>query len=286
MFFTNSDNVDPSVHGAVDSMSDCSSLNVSDMLAKLVKVLDKATTGPRLNPVDLSDGAGDPMAVDSDSASELQEDHDDAVYDSDDEAWSPKPPNDQQWTKSSTVSVMTTNQKALKARLQYDLRKAKGAGFRVSHVGNLINGGKDGFVMLSIRVSKLGISEEALDAWHMDPTQYFLILIRYTSGYQTFDDLIGNAPCNVQVRVGLSATYKVTIDEAIEAFAKLEDKSKTDKLLKKAHDGSEKRGLRRLFIGGPLEELLNDRLILLVRYRMAMGFPWLGAEEFFNDHQG
>ena len=287
MFFTNSDNVDPSIHGAVDSMSDCSTLNVSDMLVKVVRALDKATAGSRLNPVNLSDGAGDPMALDSDSGSELHEEPDDAEYDSDDEAWSSKPPKIQQWGGSSAVPVMTADQKALRVRLRDDLRTAKDAGFRICHVGNLINGGKDGFVMLSIRVSKLGISEEALDAWHMDPIQYFLVLIRYTSGYQSFDDLIGNAPCSVQIRVGLSAKYKISIDEAVEAFAKLEDKGKTDKLLKKAHDGVEKkRGLRRLFIGGPLEELLNDRLVLLARYRMAMGFPWLGAEDFFNDHQG
>ena len=286
MFFTNSENVDSSIQTAVDTMSEYCNLKVSEMLAKVVKVLDKATAGSRLNPVHLSDGADDPMAVDSDSGSGLQEENDDADYDSEDEAWSSKPPKSQQWTSSGTTPVMTANQKASKARLRHDLLMAKDAGFRVSQVGSLADGGRDGFVMVAIRVAKLGISEEALDAWHMDPTQYFLILLRYSSGYQCFDDLIGNAICNTQVRVGLSSRYKLPTEAATEAFARLEDKSKTDKLFNKSHDGPKKSGLGRLFIGRPIEELLNDRLILLARYRMAMGFPWLGAENFFNDHQG
>ena len=287
MFFTNSENVDPSIHASVDTMSDYSTLKVSEMLAKVVKVLDKATAGSRLNPMNLSDGADDPMAITSDSSSELQEEIDDADYDSDDEAWSSKPPKIQQWTHSSTASIMTPDQKVSKARLRHDLQMAKDAGFRVSHAGSLATGGRDGFVMVAVRIAKLGISEEALDAWHMDPTQYFLILIRYTTGYQSFDDLTGNASCNTQIRVGLSSRYKLAIEEAIEAFVRLEDKSKTKKLFNKSHDEAKpKSGLGRLFIGRPIEELLNDRLILLVRYRMAMGFPWLGAENFFNDHQG
>ena len=286
MFFTNSENVDPAIHNAVDTMPDCSNLNVSDMLTKVVRILDKATAGSRLHPVNLGDGSDDPMAIDSDSGSELEEEADDEEYDSDDEAWSSKP-SKAHWTSASSVKLMTPDQKLVKERLRNDLRLAKGAGFRVALHGDLANGGRGGFVILSIRVSKLGISEEALDAWHMDPTQYFVVLLRYTAGYQTYDQLIGSSPCHTQIRVGLCDKYKIAIDEAVEAFAQLEDKSKSRKLFSKTGDANSKaNGLGRLFIGRPLEELLNDRLIPLLRYRNGMGFPWLGAEEFFDDHQG
>ncbi len=64
MFYTNSESVSPSVHSALDAMSDCMGLKVSEMLCKASRTLDKATAGSRHNPVDLDDG--DPMDIDSD----------------------------------------------------------------------------------------------------------------------------------------------------------------------------------------------------------------------------
>ena len=92
----------------------------------------------------------------------------------------------------------------------------------------------------------------------------------------------------MQLRVGLGETYKVSLDKAIAAFATLEDKSKSHKLLAAVKKTEETKAgaLGRIFIGRPLDELLNDRILPLLRYRVAMGFPWGGAEDFFNDHQG
>ena len=175
--------------------------------------------------------------------------------------------------------------------MRQDLCLAKEAGFRVGCHGSLIHGGQDGFVTLSCRVAKLGISDEALQAWHLEQNQYFLVLIRYTAGYRDLDQLVGSTVAHggsgIQVRVGLSDKYNIAIDEAIAAFALLEDKSKSRKLTSTETEESDKpKGLGRLFIGRPLDELLNDRLVPLLKYRLAMGFPWDGAEDFFNDHQG
>lgn len=65
MFYTNSENVLQSIHSALDAMSDCQGMKVSDMLVKVSKTMDKATASSRHNPVDL-DG-GDPMMIDSDN---------------------------------------------------------------------------------------------------------------------------------------------------------------------------------------------------------------------------
>lgn len=296
MFFTNSEHVDPSIHEAIDSMPGCSSLKVADMLNKVARILDKAVSSAFKSKSTVSATVDDPMIIDSSSEKEAEVDDEDenedledvgeAEYDSDDEAWSSKPPQ-AQWNDRSRKGAMNADQKALKARLRHDLRLAKDAGFRIAHLGSLASGGRDGFVTLSIRVGKLGISEEALDAWHMDPTQYFILLFKYSASYQSYDDLIGNASCNMQMRVGLSQHYKVANDDALKAFATLGDQSKTERLFssnsEKIQEGA---GLSRLFIGRPLDELLNERLITLLRYRNAMGFPWPGAEQFFNDHQG
>ena len=288
MIYTDSENMPPPVHSALDDMSNCTGMKVSDMMAKVVKTLDKATAGSRHNPVEIEDG--DPMQIDSDM--EPEESDDPLDYESDAGAWSPRSPKHQ---SSNTAAQVRPGARAVvqasNARIRSDLRLAKEAGFRVSCLGNLLNNGVDGFVTLSCRVAKLGISDEALQAWHLEPTQYFILLVRYTNGYRDFDSLIGqelfygnNA---VQMRVGLSSRYKVAIDEAIAAFAVLEDKSKSRKLLSTQSSSTAQKGdLGRIFIGKPLDDLLNDRLVPLLRYRNAMGFGWDGAENFFNDHQG
>ena len=288
MFYTNSENVPPAIHSALDAMSECSGMKVSDTMCKLVKSLDKATAGSRHNPVDIDDG--DPMVIDSDHE-EAEASDDPGDYDSDAGAWSPKSPR-HQWNSTPHVRPGDRAEMlALNARIRQDLRLAKDAGFRVGHHGSLLNSGKDAFVTMSCRVSKLGISDEALQAWHLDPNQYFILLIRYTEGYQALDRLTGRGMSHggtgVQMRVGVNHKYKIAIDEAIAAFTILEDKSKSKRLVTGQSGLSAKTGgLGRLFIGRPLEDLLNERLIPLLRYRMAMGFPWGGAEEFFNDHQG
>ena len=65
MIYTNSENVPPTVHSALDAMGNYEGLKVADMLNKVVKSLDRATSGSRQNPVDVDDP--DLMEIDSDN---------------------------------------------------------------------------------------------------------------------------------------------------------------------------------------------------------------------------
>ena len=304
MIYTNSENVPPKVHSALEAMSNCHGLKVPDMLLKVVKSLDKSTSGSQNNPVDLDDP--EPMELDSDPGShlvslrerqstltictELEQSDDQEDDDSDAGGWSPKSPKHHSSATSTYHRGKRPEVKAVNARLRRDLRMAKDAGFRVGYHGSLLNGGRDGFVTISCRIAKLGISDEALQAWHLEPRQYFIVLIRYVEGYMSLDRLLGSGfshDSQVQIRSGVSHTYKVSLDEAIASFTTLEDKSKSSRLVaQRKSDETRVSGLGRLFIGRPLDDLLNERLIPLLRYRIAMSFSWGGAEEFFNDHQG
>ena len=285
MFFTNSDHVPQTVSMIIDQMPDCAHLRVSDMLSKVAKVVNKSTVGSRANPVDLEGQAEDGMDLDPESGSDQQESEPDDTYDSDDEAWSSKPARPRLANTNNASRITTANARAQKLRMREDLRHAKDAGFRVSIIGSLVDGAREGFLVLSIRVAKLDISEEALDAWGIEPKQYFALLLRYTSGYQSLDDLIGSAVSGIQFRVGLLDHYKVNAEEAVEAFAKVEVGGNIRKRSdRESIEGKQK--INRLFIGGPIEELLTARLIPLLKYRMGMGFAWQGAEDFFNDFQG
>ncbi|KAI4169789.1 MAG: hypothetical protein LQ343_005438 [Gyalolechia ehrenbergii] len=293
MIYTTSENVPGHISTAVEDVGTLDGFRVGEMLSRVTKLLDKASVGSQLNPLDLNGDAMDWDDADAEpSEAELDEESEPESID----VWSPKSPLHP--TSSFRAPQTSTSRPrrgrssilAMNQRIRSDLRAAKEAGFRVGHLGGLLDNADDCFITISIRVSKLGISEEAMQAWHLDPSQYFLLLIRYTSGYQDFNALLGfsstHHPKSVCFRVGLSNRYKIPIEEAIEAFSQTKQKSETLQGCDTTHDKDSDAMLQPCFIGGPLQDLLNDRLLAIINYRSAFGFGWKGAEAWYTDHQG
>ncbi|KAL9602680.1 MAG: hypothetical protein Q9219_001670 [cf. Caloplaca sp. 3 TL-2023] len=294
MIYTTSENVPSNVSVAIENVGTLDGLRVADMLSKVARSLDKSTHRSPPNHLDPDDEdmEYDEMSADpSDPESNGESDHDSIG------AWSPRSPDDPTAAFASSLHGPKTSRTrssvlASNRRIREDLRAVKIAGFRVGHLGGLVDNARDGFVTISIRVSKLGISEEAMQAWHLDPSQYFLLLIRYTSGYRDFDDLIKSNDAHqlkdVSFRVGLSQHYKIPLDEAIKAFSL----TKKPKHARNNCDTAPKQepkksaGLELCFISTPLQDLMNDRLWPLIRYRSSFGFKWKGAEAWYTDHQG
>lgn len=259
-------------------------VKVSQMLSKVTKILGKATTISQ-----------DDSDAQMDTGSEFEGDDDYEGLDSEDghldgNGWSPGSPSPQPTPHVGPASARvddSASMRALNSRIRRDLRIAKSAGFRVGHIGPLLHNCPDAFVTISCRVAKLGISEEALQAWDLDQSLYFLVLIRYKSGYKTLERLIGGDSVvsrNVEIRVGLSHNYKIQIVQAIDAFSQLKQNRKENKSTKSQNANFE--GLYPLFIGGPLEELLNERLVTILKYRLEKGLSWGGSERFYSDYQG
>ncbi|KAL8679551.1 MAG: hypothetical protein Q9186_004171 [Xanthomendoza sp. 1 TL-2023] len=292
------ENVPANLSTAIEDVGTLDRLTVSQMLSKVATILNRANAGSRDSPFDLDD---DPMDMEDqpDDASDAEENDDDSDPESP-EAWSPDSPPSNAFSAKDPRNTAGARGRAAtlsaNRRIRADLRTAKQAGFRVAYHGGLFNNTQDCFVTLSIRVSKLGISEEAMQAWHLDPSQYFLLLIRYTTGYRSLEDLMGSINSHrskaVSFRVGLSRRYKIPVDEAIEAFSSVKKKdgsggaSYEESIVNHDTESRESMGLQPLFIGRPLQDLMNDRLMALVNYRRAMGFHWRGAESFYADHQG
>ncbi|KAL8923864.1 MAG: hypothetical protein Q9172_002952 [Xanthocarpia lactea] len=301
MVYTTSENVPAHLSTALEDVGTLDGFDVSQMLSKVAKTLDQADSGSEANPVDVDDDA---METDEQplDGSDLEIDNDtdtgcDEVWPPDSLSHDDNPPRDfRKASEPRSRSAIFSSDRRIRA----DLRAAKQAGFRVGHLGGLINNAQDCFVTLSIRVSKLGISEEAMHAWHLHPRQYFLLLIRYTAGYRSLDDLMASGNFhrskNVNFRVGLSEQYKVPIDEAVHAFSQLKKKygggssscsgpSEDTDPTQTLGIGMSKR-LQPLFIGGPLQDLMNERLLAIISYRFATGIQWRGAESYYVDHQG
>lgn len=293
---TDGADVPASINTAMRDIGDFAGAPIEEMLQKAAKILNKATAGSRANPVSLDDDLMDNDGYDPDDESEQlqsedeEEDEDHGLSDDDWNLDPQRPVVQAQKTKPGFARPKDRAEIiALNKRIRQDLKYTKQAGFRVGHLGTLMNGGEGSFVTISCRVSKLGISEEALQAWHLEPNEYFVLIIRYTSGYQTYSQLVQDKDCSgdsVHVRVGLSRRYKVTIAEAIEAFSKLNDKSREPGKSEDLGSDAKKEGLMPFFISRPLNDLMGSQLLACLRYRERYAFTWDGAEIYYYDHQG
>ncbi|ORY03838.1 hypothetical protein BCR34DRAFT_65912 [Clohesyomyces aquaticus] len=239
------------------------------------------------------DGDGDRQMLDSqeefDEDLDSEDDYDDVEEYFPDDDMNPKPMLAKQGTTSSIEGwVKPTSE--FRHRIRSDLLTAKGHGFKVGHLGGLLDG-LGCYVSLSIRLSKLGISEEAMQAWQIEGSEYLVVIFHYPNGYKTMDSMKSyDAPTarrNFGVRVGISSTYKPTMHEAIQAFTVL---SKEEEKRRESESQSESqstlhKGFRSSFISRPLNELFDERFPTLLHYRYN-GMPWSGAELFYNDHYG
>jgi ubiquitin-conjugating enzyme E2 Q len=190
---------------------------------------------------------------------------------------------------SSTVGPFTESTADFRQRIRRDLLAAKNSGFKVGHLGGLMDG-LGCYISISIRISKLGISEEAMRAWQVEPNEYLIMLFHYPAGYKSMDDYQSydnaRAQSSFAMRIGISKSYKPTLQEAVQAFTVLskEDEKRQEESQETGSQAqtATHQGFRQSFISRPLNELFAQRFPMLLKYRYA-AMDWNGAELFYND---
>lgn len=227
--------------------------------------------------VDMVDGHTSAGAEDTeDEMTEYDPDFDDDDDDDDDEGSITFHPD-----FANHISAQPTETTvAIRNRIRADLRAAKDAGFKVGYHGGLLDG-LGCIVSISIRIAKLGITEPAMQAWQVEPSEYLVLLIQYPS-YKTIDHLFAarsqsNSPA---MRVRVSKRYKPDHKQASDAFQKLSDTGKSP-----VDSNEDNHGFRPVFLSNSIEDLLNNRLISILGFRKA-GMSRLGAEAFWAANQG
>ncbi|KAJ5798120.1 uncharacterized protein N7503_007416 [Penicillium pulvis] len=175
---------------------------------------------------------------------------------------------------------------ALPQKLRYDLRLAKAAGFKVGCLGDVT-----GPIILSIarRISKLDISEEAMQAWTVEPSEYLVLLIQYSNGYQDMQgifDMKESAAPWVRMRIGLCDSYKPSSFQAALLAFQAPPTSSITEVDNKPPDTKSMASLRPVFIGSSLNKLLNERLLGIITARKKLNLSWTGAEFFVHANQG
>jgi ubiquitin-conjugating enzyme E2 Q len=266
-------------------------------VASLLNDISDAATGrtvPQIlelvsSRLESTDRDGDQQMLDSQEFDDFDEEDDyEEEYFPGDEDMMPRPLADGR-VSSVPGGGFTEATEAFKHRIRRDLLTAKYEGFKVGYLGGLMDG-LACYVSVSVRIAKLGVSEEAMQAWQLEPTEYLVAIFHYPSGYKSMDDLrsydASTARRNFGIRVGISTTYKPTMQEAIQAFTVLSKEEEKRREVSQANDSQQPtaapKGFRSSFISRPLNELLEQRLLMLLKYRYS-GMPWSGAEMFYND---
>lgn len=168
-------------------------------------------------------------------------------------------------------------------KIRFDLKLVKNAGFRVGAYGNLAT---NGILCLSIRVSKLGLSDETLEAWSIPRKRYLVLLIRYHQGYFDAAAVVSrdylSAP--MQMKVGLCEHYKPSSRHAIDVF---DPTIKTGFLGKQQTNPTAEHDhpFEALFIGKSLDQFMEERLLKIITARNNFDFSWLGAEKLIAEMQ-
>jgi len=273
------DDAPANVGKTLEKMPDMSGHDLSDLLRFLSKAFLKV------------DGEGDAMMIDSQELDGTYDDFEAEVEDEEDDIFSlDRPAVKLQPTAgrpSSRPSGFSCEQ------VKADLRLAHDAGFKVGYHGTLLDGGNC-YVSISCRVSKLGISEEALQAWELNGNEYLVLLIHYPAGYKTLDQLMPLDPFTARsyasFRIGVmkdGKTYKPSLNETVRAFVKPStgEEIQSSESPKQTNLPSSVDGWRDVFISKPLNVLFNERFLNILKYHYK-GMPWQGAERFYNDVQG
>jgi ubiquitin-conjugating enzyme E2 Q len=274
MIFSN-DDAPRDVSNALQTVRGTSRKNIVDMLHLVADSLSKNNQ---------TDGDGDSQMQDVTNASDAEDSDEDVdIYGSDHEAFSS--PHDHVYAAPIPGKNRSSSTHTFRQRIRSDLRIAKQAGFRVGFLGDLLHN-LNSFVTVSVRASRLGISDEAMQAWQVEPHDYLMLIIQFPNGYKTNEQLQGyksmRSNPNVGMRTVLGKRYKPTLQEAIQAFT-IARKGESTRVDGSAPPVSEKEpsSIRETFISKPLERLLHERLIAILRYRSG-GMDWLAAEESYQ----
>jgi ubiquitin-conjugating enzyme E2 Q len=218
---------------------------------------------------------------DEDDEDDADDQYDEDVFLSDDEGFKSF---DSRVLEDSTRNISPESAAKLNKRIRSDLRSAKFAGFKLGILNGMKAESQVSILSISIQVSKLGLSNEVLQAWDLNLRQHIVLLIRYAFGYKPLEAILSEPAKSLDIsfRVGVCVKYKPSLAEAIAAFGEVgtnaenPQEAKVDQALR----------FSSLFISSSLNGFLNDALIILVKIRSNAGIGWDGAKLYYNDHQG
>lgn len=288
MIFTKSPEIPNGVNETLEAISGTSAgLEISELISNISQRLQKSLTIGSQSDLDGSSDKEMTYHEGKDLESDNESDHeDDDQFDgfpSDEEDFETFREFEAHGLDTPVRRISVDAAAKLNKRIRSDLRTAKFAGFKLGILRGLKAESQSSVLSISVQVSKLGLSNEVLQAWDLDIQQHIVLLIRYASGYKTYEAINCESAksLGVSFRIGVCNRYKPSPLEAIAAFTDVVENNKNPE---KEPDNNATR-FSSMFISSSLNQYLSDVFICLVKIRNAAGIGWDGATLFYKNHQ-
>lgn len=159
-------------------------------------------------------------------------------------------------------------------RIRRDLRKAHEAGCKVGIIGGLDESSTTHIMSLSLRANKLGLSQEALEAWDVEASDHIVLLIRIEGLYPCSEEVVLQSCVNftVQFRFGKCIKYKPSHEKSLAAFATTAKEPARESTVPSVENGDQ--AFQDTFISTSLEQFMNESFIALLKLRFRGCATW------------
>jgi ubiquitin-conjugating enzyme E2 Q len=166
------------------------------------------------------------------------------------------------------------------SRVRRDLRAVRYGGFKVAPLCGLVGNAAYSIICMSVKVEKLCLCIETLEAWELRAEEYIVVLVRYNGPYQTFEATLDRASelSNLQFRIRKCSSSKPTLAQAINAFAGHDTNelaSITDPGTTAADKGIE---FGQLGIGQTIDTFMDSDFVPMLKLRIIYGVSWDAAK--------
>ncbi|OAA67215.1 Ubiquitin-conjugating enzyme/RWD-like protein [Niveomyces insectorum RCEF 264] len=165
----------------------------------------------------------------------------------------------------------------LRKRISRDLRAVENAGFRFGVFRGMTDTSEDHLLSVSVRASKLDLPRETLLAWDIDPSVHIVLLMRLTSRYTAYENLVelSNSVAGLSFRIGQCAHPKPSLADAEAAFSAYNDSRRSS--------AASSSRFSNIIVSNHLNKYMSDFFLPLSKMHDEERCSWAEAVDvFFN----
>ncbi|KAK8078443.1 hypothetical protein PG996_004613 [Apiospora saccharicola] len=253
-----------------------SGLRVHEAVATLSQSFICALVGGSTTAITQSDEDDDQTMTDLDDGDEATGEEDDGFEDFDynsdgDDVFGL---GGNEGSQTPTITTAKVDRRILD-RIRRDFRTARASGFKIGVLCGFEETVENNIVSLSVRVDKLCLSSETIEAWNLSPEDYIVLLIRYDRHYTALEDAYDRAAglSNMKFRLRKCRTYKPSLQEALKAFhSETANRSKATEALEETESILSELNL--LGIGQSIDTFMDADFVPLLKLRKGFGLSW------------
>lgn len=244
-----------------------------DVSSRLIRALNSCQADADGDTI-MADAANDDLASEDENEDEYPDGSD--YYEVDDPIFGLESTSNQ---KSNPPRVGAKMAPGVLNKIRRDLCKARDAGTKIGILHGVEKAAQSHMISLSIRARKLGISDEALEAWDIDSLDYIVLLFLINEPYPSAEKLVEHAASSFHVdfRFGKCKKSKPSGESVRKAFDTQSLRNSADNQDARAQascTSADSHPFSKLFISNSMEQFMNEHFLALTKLRLLGHQSW------------